>query len=138
MGYYVSVSINLKSRKPPAQIAVTLQDAGFSVNQEDISQEACFSYVFCSLCDFKLCPESVQKLILSLMTLEPEPTEDDPQIVFCDDLEQQIWGYRISGDTAVPYVAIMQKDTHNRCLSRAELAAAGIPKEDLHAGKPSA
>lgn len=132
MGYYVSVTVDLKSRKPPAQIAAILQNAGFEVEIEDIYQEDCFSYANCSIWEFNLYPESVTRLIINLMNLEPEPAEGGPQLVFCDDLEQSIWGYRICGETAVPYVSVLQENPQARPLRKAELEAA--PQQKAQGG----
>jgi hypothetical protein len=117
MGYYVSVSIDIKSHQSPLQIVKTMQNAGIEMGIEDIHQEGCFSYWHYSACDYKLSPEGKNELIRSLMELEPIATDSVPNLVFCDDLEQTLWGYQITGRQALPYVAIMQADTSAGSIS---------------------
>ena len=110
MGYYVSISLNLQSHSPPEQVTTTLCSAGIELNDANIYQQDNITHICYSACDYKYSLEDVHKLLMGLLSLDLYTTDNNPQLVFCDDLEQHVWGFHLKGEVAVPYIAKLHVD----------------------------
>jgi len=97
MGYYVSLELQVKTKKTPAQIRTILEGSKVINEYEtEISGKGAYRYLHYKSIDFKLSPESEASLLLMLLDLEPVHKPNNgrqtPNLVFFDDLECRCWG----------------------------------------------
>lgn len=126
MGYYVSMEIQLKTRKKAAEIRNILAKGDLiNVHEATISSKGAYRYLNYKACDFKLSQESEAVLLLLLLDLEPVHKPNNgrqtPNLVLVDDLECRSWGYIISFGQIQPMTTVWDYDTQATALNRSVL-----------------
>jgi len=111
MGYYVSLEIQLKTKKKAAEIRNILAKGDLiNVPETEITGKGAYRYLNYKTCDFKLSQESEAVLLLMLLDLEPVHKPNNgrqtPNLVFFDDLECRSWGYIISYGQIQPMTTV--------------------------------
>lgn len=128
MGYYVSLELQVKTQKTPAQIRTILEGSKVINEYEtEISGKGAYRYLHYKSIDFKLSPESEASLLLMLLDLEPVHKPNNgrqtPNLVLVDDLECRSWGYIISYGQIQPMQTIWDYDCQAEFLNREVLQA---------------
>ncbi len=126
MGYYVSMEMQLKTKKTAAEIRTILEQGDLIfVPEAEITSKGTYRYLNYKACDFKLSQESEAVLLLMLLDLEPvhKPNNgrQQPNLVFFDDMECRSWGYIISYGQIQPMTTVWDYDTQAKPLNRAAL-----------------
>lgn len=132
MGYYVSLEIQVKTRKTITEIRTILTSRDvIYVHEAVISGKGAYRYLNYNVCDFKLSPESEAVLLLMLLDLEPVHKPNNgrqtPNLVFFDDLECRSWGYNISYGQIQPMTTVWDYDTQANALNRSVLLERVLP-----------
>lgn len=128
MGYYVSMELQLKTKKTAAVIkSVLAQSDLINIPEAVISGKGTYRYLNYKACDFKLSQESEATVLLMLLDLEPVHKPNNgrqpPNLVFYDDMECSSWGYIISYGQIQPMKTAWDYDTEAMPLNRAALLA---------------
>jgi hypothetical protein len=116
MGYVVSISIDIRARESPECVIATLQGVGLETEEQDIHSDGGISYLTYSRYDHPLSDAGTERLIAAIMQLDPLPGKG-PNLVFCDDLQQRMWGYRITARSVIPYRCVMVPDRRKASIS---------------------
>jgi hypothetical protein len=126
MGYYVSLELQVKTRKTRSEINSILNTYDmFKAHEAEINGKGTHRYLYYNRVDFKYSPESEAALLLMLLDLEPvheiNNGKQPPNLAFWDDLECHSWAYIISFGQIQPMRASWDYDTEARPLSRGDL-----------------
>jgi len=132
MGYYVSLEIQVKTRKTAAAIRAILENcAVINAAEAKISGKGAYRFFSYQTSDFKLGRESEAALLLAGLELEPMHKPNNgrqtPNLGFVDDLECRCWGYTISHGYIQPMRTVWDYDTEAKAPDRTALLATLLP-----------